>query len=113
MNTFIKLITTILISLSFSSFADVSDSEELQYDSENQASIISPTDPQLKWQKYLSENGIQEGANDRPDGRVFFISYASNKVSKPLDDKGFMDSWNRSYIAAVLEAKSINKSIVF
>jgi len=107
MNIFTKLITTILISLSFSSFADVSDSEELQYDSENQASIITPTDPQLKWQKYLSEKGIQEGANNRPDGSVFFISYASNKVSKPLDDEKFMNSRNASYIAAVLEAKSI------
>ena len=107
MNTFTKLLTAILVLLSFSSFADVSESEELQYDSDKQASIISPTDPQLKWQKYLSEKGIQEGANNRSDGTVFFIAYAANKVSKPLDDKGFMDSRNRSYIAAVLEAKSI------
>ena len=75
MNIFTKLITTILVSLAFSSFADVSESEELQYDSEKQASIVTPTDPYLKWQKYLSEKGIREGANKRSDGSVFLIAY--------------------------------------
>ena len=96
MNTFTKLITTILVSLSFSSFADISESEELQYDSEKQASIVSPTDPYLKWQKYLSEKGIREGANKRSDGSVFLIAYGANKVPKPLDDDGFMKSRHAS-----------------
>ena len=85
---------TVLISIFFvsSSFADVSESEELQYDSEKQASIVTPTDPYLKWQKYLSEKGIREGANNRSDGSVFLIAYGSKKVGKSLDDSKFMNS---------------------
>tara|TARA_Y100000389_G_C17440484_1_gene508274 strand:- start:605 stop:1951 length:1347 start_codon:yes stop_codon:yes gene_type:complete len=107
MNTFTKLITTILVSLAFSSFADVSESEELQYDSEKQASIVTPTDPYLKWQKYLSEKGIREGANNRSDGSVFLIAYGSKKVGKSLDDSKFMNSRTAAFVAAELDAKSI------
>jgi hypothetical protein len=107
MNIFTKLITTILVSLAFSSFADVSESEELQYDSEKQASIVTPTDPYLKWQKYLSEKGIREGANKRSDGSVFLIAYGSAKVGKPLDDSKFMQVRNLAYTGAVLDAKSM------
>lgn len=105
MNTFIKLITTTLILLSFSysslAFESVS---ELQYDSDNQTSIALPTDPYLKWQQYLSNGGIQEGTNSR-NGRIFLIAYGQSKVGKSTNDSGFMDSRTIAYNKALLSAK--------
>ena len=108
MNKIFK-ITSIFVFLLLSSFsmANVETSDQLQYDDENHKSIASPTDPYLKWQKYLLEKGIQEGTNERSDGRFFLIAYGSKKVGKPLDDSRFMTSRYMAYTAAVLEAKSI------
>ena len=98
--------TIFLLTIFSSSLAEVQEVDSLQYDDENHVSIVSPTDPELKWQKYLLEKGIQEGANERSDGTVFFISYGASIVSKPLDDKGWMGSRTLAYTQAVLDAKS-------
>ena len=67
MNIVTKVINTIFLLLVFSSSlaAEVTASEELQYDSDKQVSIATPTDPNLKWQQYLSNENIKEGTNVR------------------------------------------------
>ena len=60
MSTISNVIKTILLLTIFSSsFAEVQEVDSLQYDNESHESIISPTDPDLKWQKYLLEKGMR------------------------------------------------------
>ena len=99
----IKILVVLLI-FSSSSFAEVSAFEELQYDSDKQVSIVSPTDPSLKWQEYLSNGKIQEGTNSR-NGRIFLIAYGESIVGKATTDSGFMDSRTIAYNKAILSAK--------
>ena len=55
MKTITNIIKTILLLTIFSSsLAGVDEVDSLQYDDENHVSIVSPTDPELKWQKYLT-----------------------------------------------------------
>ena len=98
---------TVLISIFFvsSSFADVSESEELQYDSEKQVSIALPTDPGLKWQQYLSNSNIQEGTNYKKNGQIFLIASGHAEVGKATNDSKFMDSRTFAYNRALLAAK--------
>jgi hypothetical protein len=107
MSTISNVIKTILLLTIFSSsFAEVQEVDSLQYDNESHESIISPTDPDLKWQKYLLEKGIREGTNERPDGKVFLIAYGSSIVAKALDDSGWVRNRTMAYNEAILEAKS-------
>ena len=100
-----KAINTIFLLLVFSSsLAEVTAFEELQYDSDKQVSIVSPTDPSLKWQEYLSNGNIQEGTNSRNE-RIFLIAYGESIVGKATNDSGFMDSRTIAYNKALLSAK--------
>ncbi|SVE44641.1 uncharacterized protein METZ01_LOCUS497495, partial [marine metagenome] len=83
MNIVTKVINTIFLLFVFSSSlaAEVTASEELQYDSDKQVSIATPTDPNLKWQQYLSNEDIREGTNVRGE-RIFLIAYAEAIVGK-------------------------------
>jgi len=105
MNTISNAIKTIfLLTIFSSSFAEVTAFEELQYDGDKQVSIVSPTDPSLKWQEYLSNSKIQEGTNSR-NGRIFLIAYGESIVGKAITDSGFMDSRTKAYNKAILSAK--------
>jgi len=98
--------TIFLLTIFSSSLAEVQEVDSLQYDNENHESIISPTDPDLKWEKYKLEKEIVEGTNERSDGRVFFIAYGSSIVAKDFDDSGWMRNRTLAYNEAILEAKS-------
>jgi len=79
--------------------------EALQQESEKQVSIALPTDPNLRWEAYLEENGLVEGVNTRGD-KTFFIAMGEARVGKALNDKGFINSRTVAYNRAVLAAKS-------
>ena len=105
MNIITKIINTILLLLIFSSsLAEVTAFEELQYDSEEQVSIATPTDPNLLWQQYLSNENIKEGANVRGE-RIFLIAYAEAIVGDDKNDSNFMVSRNVAFDSALAAAK--------
>ena len=107
MNIIFKVINPIFLLFVFSSSlaATASTSEELQYDSDKQVSIATPTDPNLKWEQYKSNEDINEGPNVSDDGRIFLIAYAEAIVGKNINDKNFMISRNVAFDSALAAAK--------
>ena len=108
MNKFNKINIVIALSLLTSlSMANVEANDQLQYDENNHESIVSLTDPGLKWKAYRLDKGIKkEGVNKKPDGTSYMIAYGEAIVGKSLNDKGFMDSRNLAYSAALQSAKA-------
>jgi hypothetical protein len=82
------------------------DPESLQQDSDQQLSIVQPTDPNLKWDAYLSDHNLIEGVNTKSDGTMYFIAKGESYVGKSLDSKSFIDSRTVAYNKALLNAKN-------
>ena len=106
MNIVTKVINTIFLLLVFSSSlaAEVTASDELQYDSDKQASIAMPTDPYLMWEQYRLDEGLEEGKNVRGE-RFFLIAYAEAIVGMDKNDSDFMISRYVAYGSALAAAK--------
>ena len=111
MRIFVKTVLASFFLVFFSSLSIASEDiqvtvEELQYNSDKQESIASPTAPSLKWEQYLLNGNINVGTNIRDDGRIFLIAYGEQIVGKPINSSGFMDSRTIAYNKALLAAKS-------
>ena len=104
MNTFTKLLATILISLSLSSFAAESVVEDVQYDSDLQILAVTPN-PSTLWNDYLKKSNIEQGTNTK-NGRTFLIGHGVSIVGAKPSDPNFMNSRNTAYAKALLTAKS-------
>ena len=110
MHIFTKAILTSFFLIFFSSLSLSNEnsevtSEELQFDSDKQESVVVSIDPEEKWQDYLDKYGIEDGENER-NGRTFFIASYTQEVGQPITSRTFIDSKENAYKKAEINAKA-------